>query len=100
MLWGPRPPADSSGERSFAYAVRADVNAVEKLPDILVFHEAGLAYARVDGEVRIHQPHSVFELLLDSVEEILDVAAHGAEAGELLRGGEVHPRKDHLPAVL
>mmetsp|Transcript_176358 Transcript_176358/g.565505 ORF Transcript_176358/g.565505 Transcript_176358/m.565505 type:complete len:225 (+) Transcript_176358:3-677(+) len=53
----------------------------------------------VDGEVSIHQPHLVLELLLHAVEQIVDVAADGAEHGELLRLGEVHLGPDLMAAV-
>ena len=44
----------------------------------------------IDGEVSVHQPHLVLKLLLNTIEQILDVAAHGAQVGNLLRLRKVH----------
>merc|ERR1719199_796958 len=48
----------------------------------------------VDGEVRIHKPHLVLELLFYTIEEILDVAANTSKSCDLLGLRKVHARFD------
>jgi len=50
----------------------------------------------IDWEVRVHEPHLVTELLLNTVEKILDVAADTSQCCNLLRLGKVHPGLHHM----
>merc|ERR1719380_565473 len=61
---------------------------------------AAISDVRIDGEVRVHEPHPVLEFLLDAIKKVLDVAAHSAETRELFRRGEVHPSQNYFPAIL
>merc|ERR1719235_1406498 len=45
---------------------------------------------RVDGEVGIHKSHAIFELLLHTCEQVVDVTAHSAHGRELLGLAEPH----------
>ena len=53
----------------------------------------------VDGEVRIDKAHLVFELLLNTIKQVADVAAHGVQHGALLALGEVHAGNDFLATI-
>jgi len=60
---------------------------------------AAISDVRVDGEVRINQPHSVLELMLNAVEQVTNVAADSVDRRKLLRLRKEHARLHLFAAV-
>ena len=60
---------------------------------------AAIGDVGVDGEMRVDETHLVDKLLLNTIEEVADVAADTAELGKMLGLRKVHLRADLLAAV-
>eukprot|EP00409_Alexandrium_fundyense_P003546 CAMPEP_0185901588 /NCGR_PEP_ID=MMETSP0196C-20130402/932_1 /TAXON_ID=2932 /ORGANISM="Alexandrium fundyense, Strain CCMP1719" /LENGTH=135 /DNA_ID=CAMNT_0028620265 /DNA_START=140 /DNA_END=543 /DNA_ORIENTATION=+ len=68
---------------------RADNLLPREVPDLN--GRATIDDVGIDGEVGIDEPHPVLKSVLDTIEEVTDMAADTAQHGELLGLGKIHP---------
>ena len=105
----------SRGEGNKSNIVPRESNLILNISRPVIFHsilESNLAHpllsqkvadlnfvaieGNIDGKVGIHEAHLVLETTCDSNEHVVDMRAHGTDAGELLAVGEPQVNTDRV----